>query len=196
MRNIKGILALTLFAGMALLSGCNDYQPRPRGYFRIDLPEKGYTTFNNSKYPFSFEYPDSTLCRYVEKAERPGDKYGFNIAYPRLRSCIYCDYKPVENNFRAISEDFRNFVYKHAIKADAITEQPYENPEKKVYGVMYEIKGNAASQIQFVLTDSSKHYFRGALYFSVSPNADSLAPVTEYVKADIVHMIETFNWKK
>lgn len=196
MRNIKGILALALLAGMALLCGCNDYQPKPRGYFRIDLPEKSYTTFKNNKYPFTFELPDSTLCRVVEKGERADDKYGFNIVYPYLRCVIYCDYKPVENNFREISEDFRTFVYKHAIKADAITEQPYENAEHKVYGVMYEIKGDAASQIQFVLTDSSKHYFRGALYPNVSPNADSLAPVTEYIKADIMRMVETFNWKK
>lgn len=196
MKHIKWLCAVLLINVLALLVSCNNYQPKPRGYFRIALPQKNYTTFQMSRFPFTFEMPDSTLCEIYEKKEREDDKYGFNITYPRLRSCIYCDYKPVENNFREISEDFRNFVYKHTVKADAITEQPYENPEKKIYGVMYEIKGNAASQIQFVLTDSSKHYFRGALYFNVPPNADSLAPVTQYVKDDIVRMIETFNWKK
>ncbi|MBO4332964.1 MAG: gliding motility lipoprotein GldD [Paludibacteraceae bacterium] len=196
MRRKKGILALALLASITLLGSCDHYQPRPRGYFRIDLPKKSYTTFNNKKYPFTFEIADSSLCLVVEKAERANDKYGFNIAYPQLHSTIYCDYKPVTDNFRDISEDCRNFVYKHVAKADAITEQPYEDSEKKVYGIMYEIKGNAASQIQFVLTDSSKHYFRGALYFHATPNADSLAPVTDYMKEDIVHMIETFNWTR
>lgn len=196
MNILKSLGGLTLAALAALTASCDNYQPKPRGYFRIDLPQKHYTTFENKKYPFSFEYPDSTLCGIYQKKERADDKWAFNITYPRLKGVIYCDYKPVEGNFRQIAEDMRSFVYKHTAKADAITEQPYENQEKKVYGVLYELKGNTASQVQFVLTDSTRHFFRGALYFSVSPNADSLAPVTQYVKEDIVRMIETFNWKK
>lgn len=196
MNKIKWYLILAVATTLALMSSCSDVQPKPRGYFRIDLPKKSYTKFDKARWPFTFDLPDSTVCVVIEKRVKEDDKYGFNIAYPSQRCCIYCDYKPVENNFRKISEDFHEFVYKHAVKADAITEQPYENRDKKVWGVLYEIKGNTASQIQFVLTDSSKHYFRGAMYPNTAPNADSLAPVTAFIKDDIVRIIESFEWKK
>lgn len=191
MRHLKTLIATSLLTATALAGCGEDYQPKPRGYFRIDLPGKHYTLYENERFPFSFEMPDSAMCKIYEKKDN-----AFNIAYPKLRSCIYCDYKPVKNNFREISEDYRNFVYKHRVKADDIPEHFYENPENKVYGLLYEIKGNTASQLQFVLTDSTQHFFRGALYFNVPPNADSLAPVTEYIKEDIVRMMETFKWKK
>lgn len=193
---IKGLLAFATIGTMVMLGSCSNYQPRPRGYFRIELPNKTYTQFENKRFPFTFDMPDTTLCNVIEKRERKEDMYGFNIAYPKLRGCLYCDYKPVsKDNFWEISEDFRSFVYKHDVKADEITEQLYVNDEAKVYGLLYEIQGNTASQIQFVLTDSCKHYFRGAYYFNVSPNADSLAPVTKYVKEDILRIIESFKWK-
>lgn len=188
------IRILTVAVLTAFLTACSGYTPKPVGYFRIELPTKKYTVFDDPKYPFTFEYP-SNVAEVVPKPSRKDDPFGLNIIYRGCRGCIYCDYKPVNNNFRTISEDCRSFVYKHAPKADAITEQPYENPEQKVYGLLYKLEGNTASQVQFVLTDSTKHVFRGALYFNATPNADSLAPVVKYVNDDIVRLVETFKWR-
>ncbi len=187
------IRAFTLLCLFVLLSGCSEYVPKPRGYFRIDLPEKTYETFSASGYPYSFEYAD--IAKVIPKTENPDDPFWVDIIYPQFKARIYGSYKKVENNFREISEDSRTFVYKHTIRADAITEQPYENEKRKVYGILYELKGNTASGIQFVLTDSTHHFFRGALYFNVSPNKDSIAPVAAFVREDIIRLIETLEWK-
>ncbi len=183
------LMLLCFFA----LSGCNEYIPKPRGYFRIDLPEKTYETFNKSGYPYSFEY--AGIAEVVPKEGNPDDPFWIDIIYPQFNARIYGSYKKVENNLREVSEDSRTFVNKHNIKADAITEQLYENEERKVYGILFELKGNTASGIQFMLTDSTRHFFRGALYFNVSPNKDSIAPVAEFIKEDIIRLIETLEWK-
>lgn len=179
------LLALTL-------SGCESYTPKPIGYFRIELPEKKYVTFENEGFPYSFEYAD--IAKIQEKKSLD-DPYWIDVVYPNFRGRIYCSYKRVNNNFHEISEDSRSFVYKHTVKADNITEQPYVDEERNVYGMLYELQGNTASSVQFVLTDSVNHFFRGALYFNTVPNQDSLAPVVDYVKEDIKHMIETIKFK-
>ena len=101
----------------------------------------------------------------------------------------------VNKNIEAILKETYDYAYSHSIKADAISEQPWLNSDKKVYGLLYDIKGNTASSIQFFLTDSTKNFVRGALYFSAEPNADSLEPVIQFLREDIIHMIETFKWK-
>ena len=175
-----------------LLAGCSEYIPKPRGYFRIDLPEKTYETFNEPAYPYAFEY--ANIAKVVPKGSAR-DSFWIDIVYPQFNARIYSSYKKIENNFQEISEDSRSFVYKHTIKADAITEQPYEDTERKVYGILYELKGNTASGIQFILTDSIHNFFRGALYFNVSPNKDSIAPVSAFIREDIIRLIETLEWK-
>ena len=117
------------------------------------------------------------------------------MVYPTYNARIYFSYKQINNNFQEIAEDSRNFVYKHAFKADAIIENPYEDSDKNVYGMLYEIKGNTASSVQFLVTDSTQHFLRGALYFNNHPNKDSLAPVISYISEDIRHMIETLRWE-
>ena len=176
-----------------LLSGCSEYIPKPRGYFRIDLPEKTYETFNESGYPYFFEY--ANIAKIIPKGGNPRDSFWIDIVYPQFNARIYGSYKKIENNFQEVSEDSRTFVYKHTIKADAITEQPYVDEERKVYGILYELKGNTASCIQFILTDSVHHFFRGALYFNVSPNKDSIAPVAAFIREDIIRLIETLEWR-
>ncbi|MCK5169644.1 MAG: gliding motility lipoprotein GldD, partial [Bacteroidales bacterium] len=114
---------------------------------------------------------------------------------PDLNGKIHISYKTIDNNLNQILEDTRKLVYKHTIKADAINEKMFIKPEKKVYGILYEIEGNAASPMQFFLTDSINHYLRGALYFNVEPNKDSLAPVLDFVREDIIVLIESFEWK-
>jgi gliding motility-associated lipoprotein GldD len=170
---------------------CHRDTPKPYGYFRIDLPENTYRAFDLS-YPYSFDISSYAKDSVVHKT---GETFWMNVYYPRFAGCIYLSYKPIHNNFKAIAEDCRKFVYKHTIKADAITERPFVNPDNKVYGILYEIKGDAASPMQFMLTDSVHHVLRGALYFDAVPNKDSIAPVLHYVQRDIVRMIESTRWK-
>ena len=103
-------------------------------------------------------------------------------------------YIKVDSNINQLSEEARSLVYKHVVKAQDIREELIINPEEKVYGTFYHIEGNAASGSQFYLTDSSHHFVRGALYFNVEPNYDSIAPVQQFIKADIERMIESFKW--
>jgi gliding motility-associated lipoprotein GldD len=123
------------------------------------------------------------------------EPYWINLIYPNYNGIIHFSYKEVKDNLAEVLEDSRKLAYKHSIKADAIGEKLFISPEKKVYGILYDIKGDAASSIQFFLTDSARHFIRGSLYFNNIPNKDSLAPVVNFVKEDIIHLMETFKWK-
>ncbi len=173
--------------------GCRErVVPKPRGFFRIDLPAKEYRLYDTIC-PFVFEYPVYGHISYnVGKNSEP---CWFNLEFPRYKAIIHFSYKPVNKNLEVILKESYDYAYSHSIKADAITEQPWQNSNNKVYGILYDIKGNTASSIQFFLTDSTNNFIRGALYFSSEPDADSLAPVIKFFREDIVHMIETFKWK-
>jgi len=183
---------ILLFFVIIITSCQRDYTPKPRGYFRIDFPEKEYKN-SPDILPYSFELPKQSLLVNNRKAEH--ELYWINIVYPQHRATIHLSYKRINNNLPKYINDSRDFVYKHTIKADAILEEVFLNTEKKVYGVKYDIKGDAASNTQFFLTDSIENFIRGALYFNVTPNKDSLAPVLTYINEDIIHLIETFEWK-
>jgi gliding motility-associated lipoprotein GldD len=172
--------------------------PKPKGYFRIDLPEKQYISFNNgliknNNMPFSFEYPAyGNLTFQFEDRNEPG---WFNIEFPAYRAKIYLTYKDVRKDFDGLMEQtYKMNVKNHIAKADAIDEKVINNEKNKVYGILYDLKGNTASAVQFYVTDSIKHYLRGSLYFSAEPDADSLAPVIEFFREDILKMIETLKW--
>lgn len=183
------ILLLLIFLGFSCMERA---VPKPRGYFRIDLPKKKYRLFD-SLCPFVFEYPVYGHISYdIGKNSQP---CWFNLEFPRYRAIIHFSYIPVKKNLSTILKDTYDYAYSHSVKADAITEQPWQNHKNKVYGLLYNIKGNAASSVQFFLTDSTKNFLRGALYFSAEPNADSLAPVIQFFREDIVHIVETFSWK-
>lgn len=178
---------------IALSISCNrNNTPKPRGYFRIDLPEKKYEK-SPEILPYSFELP--TKCLLVNNRKAEEELYWINIEYPQYKATIHLSYKTINGNLEQLINDSRGFVYKHTIKADAISENVFINEENRVFGIKYEIKGDAASNTQFFLTDSTKNFVRGALYFNVTPNKDSLAPVLSYINEDITHMIETFEWK-
>ncbi len=161
------ILALILTASTACKK---TYTPKPRGFFRIDLPEKQYR-LTPEALPYQFEYPKYAFLQKNRLAEE--ELYWINVLFPKQNATIHLSYKVVDGNLNTYIEDSRNFVYKHTIKADAISEKPYYNQENKVYGLMYEIKGDAASNIQFFLTDSTKHFLRGSLYFNAAPNKEN-----------------------
>ena len=167
-------------------------QPHPYGYFRIDIPAYGYKATALQGYPYRFEYAD---IAHIDTKVDNSEPYWLDIVYPSLNARIHCSYKPVETNLGKLTDESIRFVFDHAIKADAIPEQGYSNPEARVYGVYYDLEGNTASPVQFFLTDSAHHFFRAALYYNCIPNADSLAPVNDYIRRDIHHIIETFQWQ-
>ena len=175
---------------LIFLSGCNKkYTPKPRGFFRIDLHEKQYKRFDEN-FPFSFNYPVYTVIN-KDKSEN----YWFNIEYPDINGKIHISYIKIDENLDEIIEDTRKLAYKHTVKAEAINERVFLRPENDVYGILYEIEGNAASSMQFFLTDSTNHYLRGALYFNCKPDKDSLAPLIKFVKEDIVVLMESLEWE-
>lgn len=177
----------------ATLSSCKKKNtPKPRGYFRIDLPEKKYQKYD-SDCNYSFDYP--VYATLYADSSKNAEPCWLNMDFTKIGGRIHISYKNVDGNIGQILEDSRKLAYKHSIKADAIHEQMFIKPDKKVYGIVYEIDGNAASSVQFFVTDSIKHYVRGALYFNVEPNKDSLAPVIKFIKEDITVMIESFEWK-
>ena len=172
--------------------------PKPKAYFRIDLPDKNYKEYSSEHCPFQFEYPeyadiqqDTTF--FDEKTENP---CWLNIDFKSLGGMIHISYKPItaEQSLNKLREDAHKLTFKHTIRADYIEESLINN-KNGVSGMLYDVGGNAASNIQFYLTDSTQHYLRGALYFNTIPNADSISPVIKFVREDMVHFIETFRWK-
>jgi gliding motility-associated lipoprotein GldD len=191
------ILFMVVLCGItALFSSCNnDYTPKPRGYFRIALPEKKYILLD-SVYPYRFEYPAYAII--TNDPLSPQEKNWINIEMPVFHGRIHISYKSLsdKNSLNRYIEDSRTLALKHMAKASGIRQIAISDPDRQVYGLVYEINGlGAASPYQFYLTDSIKHFMRGSLYFDVIPNNDSLAPVIDHVKTDIQHLFETINWK-
>jgi gliding motility-associated lipoprotein GldD len=190
-----------LFSVSIILQACTEVPvPKPKGYFRIDLPEKEYLVFDDtnrgdSYLPLSFEYPVYGTISFDENINpEPG---WFNVDFPSYKARIYLTYKDINNDLAALMEEtYRINVKNHISKADAISEKVLSYPENKVYGILYDLKGNTATAVQFFVTDSIRHYFRGSLYFLSEPNPDSLAPVNEFLRSDIIHMIESLKWKE
>ncbi|MFM6954251.1 MAG: gliding motility lipoprotein GldD [Sphingobacteriaceae bacterium] len=189
------ILLSTLGLGL-LLSACgSNYTPKPRGYFRIEFPEKKYQTYRENA-PYSFDYP---VYAQVQTDTRPdAQPYWIDLAFPQFNGRLHLSYLPINSTkkLNQLTEDARTFAFKHTVKATAIDEGIIYYPEKKVYGIYYTIEGNTASSAQFYLTDSSKNYLRGALYFNEQPRIDSIKPVLNFIKKDIDVFIKTFKWRK
>ena len=186
---------LILLAITIALFGCSGREikvPKPRGYFRIDLPQKAYKKFDTIC-PFKFEYP--VYAKVVRDTDKNTQEYWYNIEFPTMKATLHLSYIKIDNNLLKILEDCRTLVYKHTLKAEAISDSMLIDKSKNLYGLTYDIKGEAASCYQFILTDSLKSVVRGALYFNVPPNKDSLAPVMTFIKKDIHHFIKTFAWK-
>ncbi len=175
------------------LSGCKkEYIPKPRGYYRISFPEKKYRVFNEN-YPYTFEY--AAYSRIEKDTSRITEPFWINISTDANKAKFHLSYKPIMDNLDQLTEESRELAYKHSIKALNINEKVFINNENKVYGTVYEIKGNTASPMQFFLTDSIKHFLRGSVYISEIPNYDSLLPVISFLEKDVYHLIETFNWE-
>lgn len=183
---------LYIISFLFIVSCSQEFTPKPRAYYRITFPDKEYISYNESPL-YKFEYP--IYGRIVRDTGKFSEAEWINIEFPQYKGKIHISYKNIYKNIDTLLNDAHLMAYKHAIKADAIDEKIFENTDNKVYGLLYDIKGNAASSVQFFVTDSTKHYLRGALYFNSIPNKDSLAPVVAFFKSDIIHLIETIRWK-
>ena len=161
-------------------------QPKPMAYLRLDYPEAQYTTTEKRGY-FTFEQNIFAECT-------PTPTSNFNLVYPEMKATVYLNYNQVNHNLDSLLNDAYKLPYKHLSKAESIPERIFVNPQNKVYGTLFTVVGNAASQYQFFLTDSLKHFLVGSLYFYARPNYDSIFPASSYIKDDIIHMIETLEW--
>ena len=166
--------------------------PKPTGYFRIAIPDTAYTYTTLTNYPYQFRLSNNA---HITENKTEGEAYWIDIQYPTLNATIHCSYKPVNNNLRLLSHDALEFLYKHSIIASAIPVQEFANEDNRVWGLFCELEGNTATPLQFVLTDSTKHFFRGSVYCNCVPNQDSLLPIYNYLKEDVRVIMESLKWQ-
>jgi gliding motility-associated lipoprotein GldD len=191
---------IALFLALVGVVGCRPevFTPKPTGYFRIDTPASHqYRIFDQPGFPYTFEYP--VYSNIAQDTEFTGNKkenpYWINIQFPGMSGVLNITYKEFSTRARfdtLINEAF-GLSFLHHTKTDSIGEQYFNTG--KASGVLYTLEGNVASRYQFTATDSVKHFLRGALYFDVTPNADSLKPATDFIEKDIEHLLMTLKWR-
>lgn len=178
-----------LFLSICISCG-EDTQPKPKGFLALEYPEAEYERLEIDC-PYSFE--KNTMAEVMPARGR--NNCWINLEYPLLRGTIFITYQPVRNNLDSLLRDAQKLPLQHTIKADVIEGDVYENPYNNTYGMFYEVAGDAASQAQFYLTDSTDHFITGSVYFRAQPNFDSILPAAVYLKEDIRHLMETVKWR-
>lgn len=194
MRQIAKINAGWLAAVILLLMACEqDYLPKPKGYNRFDMPQHEYQSLPDSL-PYTFEY--SKHAKILNDTSWISERYWIEIYYPKWKANVHITYKPVisADTLKGYLDDAYFLTAKHQIKAYAIDESITKTPSGKTV-VYAELEGEVPSQFQFFSTDSTKNFLRGALYFQTKVQNDSLMPAIEFVKVDVVHMMNTLQWK-
>ncbi|MBP7184304.1 MAG: hypothetical protein KBA06_02260 [Saprospiraceae bacterium] len=200
---IATFVAIAAFSVFSLMNtGCGKDEvtvPKPRVFPKVNYPTGKMIQFDTSFCSFTFEYPSYISMKqdtlYFDEA--PKDPCWFDLYYPDFDAKIHCSYYPIstQNPFEKLRSDAYTLASKHNIKADYIEEFLIKDDKRDLSGVVFDLEGNVASPFQFFLTDSTKHFLRGALYFNTKSRQDSLAPVTNFVRKDIMHIINTFHWK-
>lgn len=189
---------LLILATTLLLCCCNhggDYTPKPRGYARIDLPQRDYAPFDTAALPFAFEKSSVAMADLKKDEQR---LKWVDLRYPDLGGIIFLSYIPLRKATDLAGEVDTSYrlLSKHFDFSSGVDERAFVNPEHRVYATTYKLQGqNVASTYQFWATDSVSHFLRGSLYIDCVPNNDSLAPVLEYLQQDLDHLIETLTWK-
>ena len=185
----SGLIFLLLFS---VLVSCEEEEesfiPKPRAYYRIDLPKKVYRNYD-SICPFRFEIPEYSI---VESDKNP---CWLNLVFPKFNAKLHMSYHELNGDLPRYLEDAYELASKHQVRASGLEEQVVLRDSAKVYGLIYNIDGNTATSMQFYLTDSTKNFFRGSLYFNCPPNIDSLKLVVNFLKSDVLNLIQTFSWK-
>ena len=168
----------------------DDPKPKPKGFLSLNYPKASYQRIDLNC-PFSFD--KNTFAEIAPSRNRI--PCWFNLNYKAMNGSIYITYQQVNNNLDSLLMDAQKLPLQHTIKADAIEGDIYTNDLHKTYGMFYEVEGDAASQAQFYLTDSTQHFITGSVYFNRVPNYDSLVPAAAYLKKDIRHLMESLTWK-
>ena len=185
----KNITSIALFSAVLIcvISCKDDVLPKPASQLRLDYPVAEYAKYETNC-PFTFD------VNTVGKVKQNGG-CDLSIDYPKMKATIYLTYKPVNNNIDSLLRDAQKLTYKHVVKADDIIEQPFANVKDNVFGMFYQVNGNAATNTQFYVTDSTKHFIECSVYFYAKPNFDSIMPATSYVRNDLQNLMESLRWK-
>lgn len=178
-------IILSLLSYSVLVSCSENTIPKPKAMLRLEYPNALYEPIKECSYSF-----EKNTLSIVKKQ----NNCNISIEYPSMKATIYLTYKPVQSNIENLLRDAQKLTYEHVVKANNILEQPYINTEDNVYGMFYEVDGNAASQSQFYVTDSTGHFLTGSIYFRVKPNFDSIQPAANYLKNDARKIMETLSW--
>lgn len=185
MRLILAILSLAFFC----VSCKDEPRPKPKGFLALEYPEAEYKRMDIGC-PYSFEM--NTQAEISPSRNRI--PCWINLDYAEMKGSIFITYQPVKNNLDSLLTDAQKLPLQHTIKADVIEGDVYTNDIQRTYGMFYEVDGDAASQAQFYLTDSTNHFLTGSVYFQSLPNFDSIVPAAEYLKKDIRHLMESLRW--
>ena len=174
------------------LSSCRETPiPKPKGYLALEFPTPKYELWQQNT-PYTFEQNTNTT---VENANTKISKHWYTLHYPKFKGAIHLSYYPIKNNLRKLTQDAQNLTQQHVVKADEISYHPYVDSLQNIHAMLYEVKGNAASNIQFYVTDKKKHFITGAAYIKNRPKYDSLYPAIKYLEKDTKHLIETLRWQ-
>ncbi|MCM5661941.1 gliding motility lipoprotein GldD [Galbibacter mesophilus] len=183
----KKILFSILISAILFYSCGNDPIPKPKGMLRLEFPEARYNAISD-KCPYTFQ-------KNIKAEVAIQKDCSMTLQYPEMNASVFITYKPVANDLDILLRDAQKLTYEHVAKADNIQEQPFVNPEDSVYGMFYQVTGNAASASQFYVTDSIHHFLTGSLYFNSKPNYDSVLPAAKYLEEDIRKIMESLRWK-
>ncbi|HAO14426.1 MAG TPA: gliding motility lipoprotein GldD [Tenacibaculum sp.] len=178
---------ILLFVATILISCREDNIPKQKAYLSLEYPSQNYQDLDVDR-PYVFEIDENTSVKALPKN-------WLKIVYPGLKASVDITYRPVNNNLKELFMEAEKLVFEHTVKADNIIWRDFSNTNHKVYGKLCQIEGNAASQVQFHATDSTKHFIKGALFFYAKPNYDSIFPAVEYIKKDMVKMMESLKWR-
>ncbi len=191
---MKQVSCVLIIACLQLLS-CNEVAvPKPKAFLSLEYPDAVYKPIE-ANLPFTFKNNVALSKLNAIKYSNNGRTIGMELHYPKLKSTVFLTYKKIKkSNLTAYLRDAQNLTQKHTIKANEISQDAFENHEQKVYGMYYQVGGDAASQSQFYVTDSVNHFLTGSLYFYTKPNYDSILPAAAYVKKDIAKIMETIKW--
>jgi gliding motility-associated lipoprotein GldD len=181
----NNIVALVI--AVFLISCGGETFPKPKPYLKLQYPLSSYVKIETNC-PYKFEVSNLAEVNFKNNCWS-------TIEYPHLKATIHITYRTVDENLDEILKEVEKLTFEHTIKADVINAIPYENFDKKIFGKLYNIEGNVATNIQFRVTDSVKHVLSGALYFYAKPNYDSIVPTIKYLEKDMIHLVETLEWK-
>ena len=176
-----------LLLSFSFFSCQEEVYPKPKAYLHLEYPVATYHQFKNDC-PFSFAISTSSKIEFKEGCNAM-------VNYPKLNATIHITYRRVRNNLKQIMLEVDKLTTKHSVKADAIIPHPFENIKKNTYGLLSDVQGQSASNVQFYVTDSTNHMLTAALYFKVRPNYDSIYPAVAYIKNDMMKMMETITFQ-